>query len=313
MRKFAIGLVATVLTSAAAMGAPIQEKPVNIVMVVHMPAANDFTAVVRNGAELAAKQMGVHLQFLSNETFDMVWMNQTLAEVVGKRPDGIATTLPDAAALGDSIKLAVNAGIPVVVFNGGVRDFEKLGALSYVGQDNYEAGVGAGKRLKAAGGTHGVCVNNQVGNVDLDDRCRGFADGFGGPTEVLGTNEDPVEMRDAFAAYLNKHPQVDAMLGVWAGRVDSIVDGAKMADRLGKLRIGEFDLSDSALKDIGDGTVLFCIDQQQFLQGYLPIVLLANKIRYGLLPATKVISSGPAFVTNDTAAAVVELVKQGVR
>ena len=152
MRKFAIGLVAAVLTSAAAMGAPIQEKPVNIVMVVHMPAANDFTAVVRNGAELAAKQMGVHLQFLSNETFDMVWMSQTLAEVVGKRPDGIATTLPDAAALGDSIKLAVNAGIPVVVLNGGERDFEKLGALSYVGQDNYEAGVGAGKRLKAAGG-----------------------------------------------------------------------------------------------------------------------------------------------------------------
>ena len=120
-------------------------------------------------------------------------------------------------------------------------------------------------------------------------------------------------MRDAFTAYLNKHPQVDAALGVWAGRVDAIVDGAKMADRLGKLRIGEFDLSDSALKDIGDGTVLFCIDQQQFLQGYLPVVLLANKIRYGLLPATRVISSGPAFVTKDTAAAVVELVKQGVR
>ena len=101
MRKFAIGLVAAVLTSAAAMGAPIQEKPVNIVMVVHMPAANDFTAVVRNGAELAAEQMGVHLQFLSNETFDMVWMSQTLAEVVGKRPDGIATTLPDAGGLGE--------------------------------------------------------------------------------------------------------------------------------------------------------------------------------------------------------------------
>jgi simple sugar transport system substrate-binding protein len=312
MRGFALGFLAAIVTTGAT-AAQIQQKPLEIIMVAHMPAANDFTAVVRNGAELAAKQMGVHLQFLTNETFDMVWMSQTLGAAVGKKPDGIATTLPDAAALGDSIKLAVNAGIPVVVYNGGARDFEKLGALTYIGQDNYEAGVDAGKRVKAAGASHGVCVNNQLGNVDLDDRCRGFADGFGGATEVLGTTEDPIEMRDAVTAYLNKHPQVDAMLGLWAGRIDALVDGTKMADRLGKVKIATFDLSDSALKYIKDGTVLFGIDQQQFLQGYLPVVLLANKIRYGLLPANKVISSGPAFVDKDTAGSVIELVKEGVR
>ena len=310
MRKIGLSVAAALLLTAV--GARAEEKPINIIMVAHMPAANDFTATVRNGAELAAKQLGVNLQFLTNETFDMVWMSQTLAQAVGKKPDGIATTLPDAAALGDSIKLAVDAGIPVVVYNGGANDFQKLGALTYVGQDNYEAGKLAGERLKAAGGTHGVCVNMEVGNVDLDDRCRGFADGFG-TVEVLGTNQDPVEMRDVIIAYLNKHPETDSMLGLWAGRIDPMVEAVKGADRVGKIKIATFDLSESALKDILDGTVEFGIDQQQFLQGYLPVVLLANKIRYGLLPANKVISSGPAFVDKATASMVVDLTKQGIR
>ena len=183
MRKLLlnVALAAAMAVVGTAAHAVAPEKPVNIIMVAHMPAANDFTNVIRNGAETAAKQMGVNLQFLTNETFDMVWMSRTLSQAVGKKPDGIATTLPDATALADPIKLAVSAGIPVVVYNGGEKDYASLGAIAFVGQDNYEAGVGAGKRLKAAGGTRGVCVNNQIGNVDLDNRCRGFADGFGGP------------------------------------------------------------------------------------------------------------------------------------
>jgi simple sugar transport system substrate-binding protein len=312
-KQLLTGLLTIAMGAFAGQSANADEKPISIIMVAHMPAANDFTNVVRHGAELAAKQMGVKLQFLTNETYDMVWMSQALTEAVGKKPDGIATTLPDAAALAGPIKLAVSAGIPVVVYNGGAKDYAALGAISYVGQDNYAAGVGAGKKLKEAGGTVGVCVNNQVGNVDLDDRCRGFADGFGGPTEVLGTNEDVIEMRDAITAYLNKHPKTDALLGLWAGRIDSIVDGVKAADRIGKVKIGTFDLSDSALKDMIDGSVAFGIDQQQFLQGYLPVVLLANKIRYGLLPATKEIATGPAFVDKASAASVMNLIKLGVR
>lgn len=313
MRKLLVGLAAAAVAAAISAPARADEKPINIIEIVHMPSANDFTNVVRKGAETAAKQMGVNLQFLSHETYDMVWMSQTLAQAVGKKPDGIATTLPDATALGGSIKLAVSAGIPVIAFNGGEKDYAKLGALAFVGQDNYQSGLEAGKQLKAAGGTKGVCVNTQVGNVDLDNRCKGFADGFGGPVEVLGTNEDVVEMRDAVTAYLNKHPDVDALLGLWAGRIDSIVDGVKAADRIGKLKIGTYDLSDSALKYIENGTVLFGIDQQQFLQGYLPVVLLANKIRYGLLPATTDIASGPHFVEKNEAASVAALVKEGVR
>ena len=314
MKKLSVWLVAAAAAAlAGGLPAHADDKPINIIMVAHMPSANDFTNVVRNGAETAAKQMGVNLQFLAHETFDMVWMSQTLAQAVGKNPDGIATTLPDPTALGDSIKLAVSAGIPVVVYNGGEKEYASLGALAFIGQDNYEAGVQAGQKLKAAGGTKGVCVNNQLGNVDLDNRCKGFADGFGGPVEVLGTTEDVVEMRDAITAYLSKHPDTDALLGLWAGRIDSIVDGVKAADRIGKVKIGTFDLSDSALKYIEDGTVEFGIDQQQFLQGYLPVVLLANKIRYGLLPATTDIASGPAFVEKAQAASVASLVKMGVR
>lgn len=73
MRKIGLSVAAALLLTAV--GARAEEKPINIIMVAHMPAANDFTATVRNGAELAAKQLGVNLQFLTNETFDMVWMS----------------------------------------------------------------------------------------------------------------------------------------------------------------------------------------------------------------------------------------------
>lgn len=310
MRAFTI-LAAGLMTTATSLWA--QEDPINIIVITHTPAANDVTNVLRNGAELAAAQMNVNLQFVSNETFDMVWMAQILSQTVGSAPDGIALTIPDADALGEGVRLAVDSGIAVVAFNSGLRHYEELGALAYVGADNYVGGFGAGERLRAAGATFGVCVHMEIGNFELDERCRGFSDAMDGNTEILATTIDIIEIRDAVAAYMTEHPDTDALLSTWSGRITSVMDGLEAADRVGQVAVTSFALSPEILDYIAAGSVDSAIDEQLFLQGYLPVMLLANNIRYGLLPATTVIETGPGFVDKTNTATVVELIPLGIR
>jgi simple sugar transport system substrate-binding protein len=74
-----------------------------------------------------------------------------------------------------------------------------------------------------------------------------------------------------------------------------------------------FDLSPSVLEAVRDGNMLFATDQQQYLQGYLPVVLLTNYIQYGVAPVNTEIPTGPAFITKDNAEQVINLAEEGVR
>ena len=76
--------------------------------------------------------------------------------------------------------------------------------------------------------------------------------------------------------------------------------------------LGTFDLSPVVLEAIRDGDVAFAVDQQQFLQGYLPVIYLAAYLRYGVLPAGD-LPTGPGFVTAENAASVIELSGRGLR
>ena len=289
------------------------DDPVTIVYLSHIPTSSDFGNVVRHGVELAAKETGIELRYFAPETYDMVWMAQTLDAAVGTQPDAIAVALPDADALGPGIELAVDAGIPVVTWNAGILAFKELGALMHVGQEEWDAGFGAGVGLREAGGTKGLCVNQEVGVNSLDERCQGFTEGFQGEVTVLSTVSDPTEYRNAVAAHLMQNPEIDSIIILWAGLADPLVQAVESVDRLGTINLGTFDLNESALNFVLDGTFLFAIDQQPFLQGYMPIVLLNNLVRYGIFPANDVLKTGPNLVTADTVAQVMELSKQGIR
>ena len=305
----------SVVAMAMAFGsvANAQTEPVKIVAISHMATFSDFGNVVRNGAEAAAKEVGVELQYFAPETYDMVWMAQTLDAAVGTRPDAIALSLPDADALGPGVKLAVDAGIPVITFNSGISTFKDLGALMHVGQAEWDAGFGAGVRLREAGGTKGLCVNQEVGNIALDERCQGFREGFQGKVTELATVSDPTEFKNAVAAHLQQDPETDSVIILWAGLADPLVQAVESVDRIGTIGLGTFDLNESALNYVLEGTLDFAIDQQPFMQGYMPIVLLNNLVRYGIFPANDVLKTGPNLVTKDKAAQVIDLAKQGRR
>src|SRR6185436_6341218 len=147
-------------------------RPLRFVVVSHGQASDPFWSVVKNGVDAAAKDMRVTVEYQAPGTFDMVAMAQLIDAAVATSPDGLVVSIPDADALGDSIRAAVEAGIPVISMNSGSDVAAEFGLLNHVGQTEYEAGLGAGERMGEAGVTKAICVNQEVGNAALDERCR---------------------------------------------------------------------------------------------------------------------------------------------
>jgi simple sugar transport system substrate-binding protein len=183
----------------------------------------------------------------------------------------------------------------------------------HIGQEEYVAGKGAGERMKAMGVKKAVIINHEVGNVGLDRRAKGFSDGFGGSTEVLAVKMDFLECRDQVAAYLQRQPDTDGIMALGADGAEPALQAIDKAGKAGKIKFGTFDLSPAILQALAQKKMDFAIDQQQWLQGYLPVVFLANYVRYGAIPASDSLLTGPAFVTPDNARQVIDLSKKGIR
>jgi simple sugar transport system substrate-binding protein len=299
---------ATLLSAPAAIA-----QDIHIIVVTHGQANDPFWSVAKNGVTKAAEDMKVKVEYRAPETFDMVAMAQLIDAAVNQKPTGLVVSIPDASALGPSIKKAVAAGIPVISMNSGSDVSKKLGALLHVGQDEYSTGKIAGEKLKEMGGKVALCVNQEVGNVALDLRCKGFGDGFGGKVTVLPVSNEPAEGRAKVKAALAADSSVDTILALGAGTAgEPSLAAVKDVGKAGKINVATFDLSANFLKAVAAGEAAFAIDQQQFLQGYLPVVFLANYARYGLMPGGDV-PSGPNLITKDKAAQVVELSAKGIR
>lgn len=309
LRKIAGIVLLTVLALTGAAAA----KDISIIMITHGQASDPFWAIVKKGADEAAHDTGVVLSYRAPDTFDMVAMAQLISAAANQRPDGIIVSIPDADALGGAIKAAVAQGIPVISINSGAQASKELGARLHVGQDEYSAGVAAGERLAQLGGHHGLCVNHEVGNAGLDQRCNGFAKGFGGKTSVLPTTVDPADTVAKVRAALQSDPSIDVILTLSASITGgATVDALKQSGLTGKVKVVSFDLAAPFLHSVADGSAAFALDQQPYLQGYLPVAILALNAKYGLMPSSS-IQSGPNLVTRDDAARVVDLSSRGIR
>jgi simple sugar transport system substrate-binding protein len=286
---------------------------VDIIVVSHGQANDPFWSVVKNGVDKAAEDTGANVDYRAPETFDMVAMSQLIDAAVNQEPDGLVVSIPDADALGPSIEKAVAAGIPVISMNSGSDVSKSLGALLHVGQDEFDAGKAAGEKLKEMGGSKALCVNQEVGNVALDLRCEGFTEGFGGDVTVLPTTNDPTEIESKVKAALDADPDVDTIMALGAATAgEPSVAAVKALGKSGEINVGTFDMSASFLEAIAAGDAAFAIDQQQFLQGYLPVVFHTLNALYGVVPGANV-PSGPNVVRADTAPPVVDLSAMGIR
>jgi simple sugar transport system substrate-binding protein len=299
--------------AASTGGSGSAQGGLNIAVVTHGQASDPFWSVVKNGVDAAAKDTGNTVNYQAPQTFDMVEMSRLIDAAVATKPDGLVISIPDAQALSGSIKKAVDAGIPVISMNSGSDTYRELGVLTHIGQTEYEAGLGGGERMAAAGVRNAVCVNQEVGNAALDLRCKGFTDAMakeGGKVKVLAVNlADPTDAQQRISSGLG---DADGVFTLGPTGATPALAALKSDNKLGQVKLATFDLSPEVLQAVGAGEVLFAIDQQQYLQGYLPIVFLTQYKKYGVAP-TGIVQTGPAFVEKENATQVIDLSKEGIR
>jgi simple sugar transport system substrate-binding protein len=291
-------------------GAPLSDGAVRIAVVTHGPASSRFWAIIRNGVDAAARRLDVLVDYKSPDVFSVERMSAMIDQAVATKPDGLVVSIPE-PGLAPAIRRAVKAGIPVVSINSGSNLFKYLGVLAHVGQVEDRAGLEAGRRLAAAGVKRALCINQQVGNTGLDARCGGLARAMreaGGTSKVLPIVDDDPSTPGQIARAAEDYG-ADGVL------TTNSLGGLAAAKGLDdSVKIGTFDLGPDVLKAVGRGEISFAVDQQAYLQGYLPIEMLALKARYGIFPSEgDVVATGPHFVTRGDAAQALELSERSIR
>jgi len=270
------------------------------VMVTHGEGNDPFWPVVQKGGEDAARAIGADFEYIYNPSADMADMASSIQAAAATSPDGMVISLPDPDSLGPAIKAAVAAGVPVITMNSGLESSASLGALMHVGQPEYLAGQSAGARAKAEGATKALCMIQEAYNTALVDRCEGYGEAV--PMQFTDTTSDPATIQTRATAALQANSDVDAVLSVGPHVCDAV---SKALDDLGMtVHHSCFDLSPAVMDLINAGKVAFTIDQQQRLQGYMPIIVLhLYNNGAGLLPGAN-IPSGPGFVDKSNASSV---------
>src|ERR1700757_1334703 len=288
-----------------------QKKP-RIVFITHGQTGDPFWDVVRKGAETAARETDADVQYQSPGKFDLVEMSHLIDAAVTTKPDGLIVSIPDVKALGQSIQAAVSAKIPVISINSGLEVSRQLGCMMHIGQEEESAGKAAGQRMKAIGITEVMILNQETGNAGLDQRIKGFKNGFEGPfhhVEVVAVTIEFKECHDTVVVYLGKHPGINGILALGPVAAEPTLKALSEMGEIDKIKLCTFDISPEIIQALSKKQMSFAVDQQQWLQGYLPVIFLANYAIHGDVPKNELILTGPSFVTPENVDRIANLSK----
>jgi simple sugar transport system substrate-binding protein len=280
-----------------------------------------FWSVVYKGAKDAASDLGCTLtetygsQTQGQAEPDDNAENAQIQNAINAHVDGMAVSDHDPSLMNPTLAKAAAAGIPVVLLNAGCdnTDIAASGALTCVGQPEQLAGQASGLAFKKLGATNVLCIIHQSGQ-NLLDRCNGIAQALGvgqqcktgsapssGPacTELTlstpNAASNPQQAIGQVTSYLQTHTGINAVMAL-NNAIGTALVTSKPA---GNPKIATFDLNSGVQQDIQNGSLSFAIDQQQYLQGYLPIVFLdLFKRKNGqTVGGGTTVASGPLVVT----------------
>ena len=285
-----------------------------------------FFAKVKKGIDDAALVVAAHggkVNYLQLQTYDNIGGDAAnlVRTAISQKANVIAVPNWVPGSEDEAIKAAQAAGIPVILFNSGGGDKAKeLGAINYVGNEEYTAGLAGGERFTAGKAKNVICVNTVPGAQNLEDRCKGVSDGItkgGGKSTQLplpaASFGNPTAVAEAIKATLLKDKTIDGVVAISAGDADAAAAGIEQAGGTGKVQLGSFDMNETGLERVKAGTQLFAIDQQPWLQGFLAVTLADAYVNYGLKLATAPILTGPGVVDSSTIDATLAGAKAGYR
>ena len=280
-------------------------------VVTHGSAGDAFWDVVQNGAKQAGKDLGVSVDYQSDG--DPQRQTQLIDAAVNQKVDGIVVSMANPDALKDSVEAAVKAGIPVVTINSGGERSAEFGAIGHVGQDESIAGQGAGRELAAEGAKKVLCVVHEAGNIGLEQRCSGASQGLGADVTPLQVDINDLQgAQSTIASQLQSDSSIDAVLTLNSAVAAVAVSAAK--DAGSKATVATFDLNQDVIKGIQDGSIAFAVDQQQYEQGYLPIVMLRLYAKnLNTVGGGHPVLTGPGIVNADNVDEIADLASAGTR
>ena len=291
-------ILATAIVAFAGLAAPASAAGERYVLISHAPDSDSWWNTIKNAIKVAGDQMGVTVEYRNPPTGDLADMARIIEQASASNPDGIIATIADYDVLSGPLSKAVAKGIPVITINSGTEEqSKKIGALMHVGQPEYDAGKGAGIRAKAAGVKSFLCVNHYITNPASIERCRGYADALGVELgrQMIDSGQDPGEIKSKVMAFLQANRDTGGILTLGPTSAHPTLAALEEMGKSGQIHFGTFDLSSEIAKAIKSDVISFAIDQQPYLQGYLPVVILTNLTRYGVVPGNS-INSGPGFV-----------------
>ena len=282
-------------------------------MITHQQPGDTFWDIIRHGALAAAAKDNINLKY-SNDP-DPTKQAALIQDAINSHVDGIAVTDPDPQALCPTIQKAVQAGIPVVMFNAGVANWQQCGGMEYFGQDESIAGQAAGKRLAAAGAKHVLCVLQAQGQVQLEARCSGVQQGLGSEgtmTKLYVDGTDNSAMLSSMAAKLTQDKNIDAVITLGAPVALVAIQAISQANSSAKLYT--FDTNAAEIAKIKSGAVQWAVDQQPYLQGYESVDSLWLYLTNGnVLGGGATVLTGPSFIDAKNVAKVAQYAAAGNR
>jgi simple sugar transport system substrate-binding protein len=284
-----------------------------IAMITHAQPGDTFWDIIRAGATAAAAKDNITLKYSNND--DPTQQATLIQDAINSKVNGIAVTDPDPQAICPTIKKAVAAGIPVVMFNAGVSNWQQCGGMEYFGQDESIAGLAAGKRLAAAGAKHVLCVLQAQGQVQLEARCAGVKQGLGseGTMSKLYVNgTDNSAMLSSMSSKLTQDKSIDAVITLGAPVALVAIQAIQQANSQAKLYT--FDTNAAEIAKIKSGAVQWAVDQQPYLQGYESVDSLWLYLTNGnVLGGGQTVLTGPAFIDSSNVAKVAQYAERGTR
>ncbi|AXJ10121.1 substrate-binding domain-containing protein [Arthrobacter sp. PM3] len=296
--------------AAGSGGQAVSTPRLKVALITHASGGDTFWDIVRKGAEEASAKDNVELLYTSDPEAGR--QAQLVQQAIDQKVDGIAVTLATPDALKDVLKKATDAGIPVVSLNAGEGVSQALGAFTHFGSNEQLAGEAVGTRLAAEGYKHPVCVIQQQGHVGLEARCAGVKAKVPG-TEILYVDgKDMTAVQSTATAKLQASKDADVIIGLGAPITLTLLKS--VADAGSSAKVASFDLNAELAQKIVDGAVLFTVDQQPWLQGYMSIDSIWQNKRGGFkLGGGQSVLTGPSIVDKTNAADVLKFAQQGIR
>jgi simple sugar transport system substrate-binding protein len=282
-------------------------------VITHASPGDTFWDIIRAGASAAAAKDNVTYHYSNSD--DPTKQANLIQDAINSHVDGLAVTDPAPGALCPTIQKAKAAGIPVVMFNAGIGNWQACGGMEYFGSDETVAGTAAGKRLAAAGAKHVLCVLQTAGQVQLEARCAGVKAGLGSEgtmTKLYVNGTDNAAMQSSMNAKLTQDKSVDAVITLGAPVALVAINSIQSAHSSAKLYT--FDTNAAEIAKIKSGAVQWAVDQQPYLQGYLSIdSLWLWKTNADVLGGGQTVLTGPAFVDASNIGRIAPYAARGTR